>query len=418
MAGASSVTTGGHSDWRVPTIQELYSLIRFDGVTGTDAASSVPYLDTDDLDFSYGDTTAGERFIDAQYWSSTSYVSTTMLGDPTALGVAFADGRIKGHPKQLPDGSTFPAFVRHVRGATTCGENDFEDLGDGTVVDHATGLTWMQADSGVGLDWPAALAWVQQLNATAWLGHDDWRMPDAKELQSLVDYTRSPDTTASAAIDPVFDSTLRPDGEHPRYRTSTTHLDGPPGVRGTFAVSLAFGRALGWVEMPPGSGHRQLLDVHGAGAQRSDPKTGDPAAHPFGHGPQGDVIRIENHVRAVRGGDVLPGRPNVLRNDELESLTHARASLPGLFEAAGESPGCSLDALDADRRRTRGEGAALAAPGSSDDDFQDAAVASGWVDPDPSVASDETRPLVFYELDADLAALRVAMEGPSLRLTR
>ena len=41
-------------------------------------------------------------------------------------------------------------------------------------------------------------------------------------------------------------------------------------------------------------------DVHGAGAQRSDPKSGDPAGFPTGNGPQGDAIRIYNHARLVR----------------------------------------------------------------------------------------------------------------------
>ena len=63
---------------------------------------------------------------------------------------------------------------------------------------------------------------------------------------------------------------------------------------------IAFGMGLGWMEMPPGSGNRQLLDVHGAGCQRSDPKIGDPADFPHGRGPQGDVIRIYNYVRCVR----------------------------------------------------------------------------------------------------------------------
>jgi hypothetical protein len=71
---------------------------------------------------------------------------------------------------------------------------------------------------------------------------------------------------------------------------------------GGAAVYVAFGEALGYMEMPPGSGNYQLLDVHGAGAQRSDPKTGNPADYPHGHGPQGDVIRIFNYVRPVRGG--------------------------------------------------------------------------------------------------------------------
>lgn len=46
----------------------------------------------------------------------------------------------------------------------------------------------------------------------------------------------------------------------------------------------------------------ELMDVHGAGAQRSDPKTGSADRFPYGRGPQGDMIRIENQVRCVRGG--------------------------------------------------------------------------------------------------------------------
>ena len=44
------------------------------------------------------------------------------------------------------------------------------------------------------------------------------------------------------------------------------------------------------------------VDVHGAGAQRSDPKEGNAADYPEGRGPQGDAIRILNYVRCVRGG--------------------------------------------------------------------------------------------------------------------
>ena len=47
------------------------------------------------------------------------------------------------------------------------------------------------------------------------------------------------------------------------------------------------------------------LDEHGAGAQRSDPKIGDPTNWPTGHGPQGDAIRIYNYVRCTRGGEVI-----------------------------------------------------------------------------------------------------------------
>lgn len=58
-----------------------------------------------------------------------------------------------------------------------------------------------------------------------------------------------------------------------------------------------------------GTGAYRLVDVHGAGAQRSDPKAGDPQNFPHGRGPQGDVVRIYNHVRCVRGGASGDARP-------------------------------------------------------------------------------------------------------------
>jgi hypothetical protein len=299
VANASSVTTGGYTDWRVPTIKELYSLMNFEGVTGLDEASSTPYLDTATFDFEYGDASAGERMIDAQYWSATEYLDTTMQGNDTTFGVNFADGRIKGY------GQTMENFVRYVRGNAFYGTNDFVDNYDGTVTDLATGLMWCQDDSGSGMDWEDALAWIEARNAELYLGYDDWRLPDAKELQGLVDYTRAPGVTYSPAIDPLFDVTSLGDGEYHYYWTSTTHLDGPPDMQGSYAVYVAFGRALGWMEMPPGSGHYELLDVQGAGAQRSDPKTGNPNDYPYGHGPQGDVIRIFNYVRCVRDAEAL-----------------------------------------------------------------------------------------------------------------
>ena len=44
------------------------------------------------------------------------------------------------------------------------------------------------------------------------------------------------------------------------------------------------------------------MNAHGAGAVRSDPKTGDPSKWANGLGPQSDAIRIFNYVRCVRGG--------------------------------------------------------------------------------------------------------------------
>ncbi len=328
---------GGFDDWRLPTIKELYSLILFIGTDpnpmAPDSVGQVPFLDTDYFAFAYGDIAAGERIIDSQYASSTMYVATGMQDEQLLFGVNFADGRIKGYGLHMPDGRVKTFVVQCVRGNPDYGKNDFADNGDGTITDRATGLMWSQADSGKGLDWQQGLAWVQQMNAENYLGHNDWRMPDVKELQSIIDYTRSPDTTQSAAIDPLFTCTgitnEAGQADFPFYWTGTTHAGA--GGRADTADYMAFGRAMGYMgPMPagaspggaPGAGGPaggapgvdpsatepagvaveggQWMDVHGAGAQRSDPKVGDPAEFPYGRGPQGDSIRIYNYVRLVR----------------------------------------------------------------------------------------------------------------------
>jgi hypothetical protein len=159
-----------------------------------------------------------------------------------------------------------------------------------------------------------ALAWPAKLNAAKFGGFDDWRLPSVKELQSIVDHSRSPDTSHSPAIDPVFNCTAFTNEaqqvDYPFYWSATTHA-GLMG--GGAAMYVAFGRAAGWMSLramaggppefglqPASSGDYHYVDVHGAGSQRSDPKSGDPKMFPHGRGPQGDVIRIYNFVRLVR----------------------------------------------------------------------------------------------------------------------
>jgi hypothetical protein len=317
LAGAETLTLGGYSDWRLPTIKELYSLILFDGIDPSGLESSpavtlIPFIDTTYFDFAYGDTAAGERIIDAQFASSTKYVATTMNGAETMFGVNFADGRIKGYPAgPMPGQSQGKAFyVLYVRGDMDYGNNDLTDNGDSTITDNATGLMWSRDDSGTDLNWEEALAWVAQKNVENYLGYDDWRLPNVKELQSIVDYSRSPDTTGSAAIDPLFNVTSITNEagqtDYPAYWSSTTHANFRNGMN---AAYVNFGRSMGYM-------NNAWIDVHGAGAQRSDPKTGDPGAWSTGHGPQGDAIRIYNFVRLVRGGDVtldLDGDPTATR---------------------------------------------------------------------------------------------------------
>ena len=303
VAGADTCSIGGFEDWRMPTIKELYSLIDFRGRTGMNAETSIPYIDTAYFDFCYGHEDQGERFIDAQYWSATEYAGLTMGGDATVFGVNFADGRIKGYPRDSgPGGQPMREFVRYVRGYANYGINNFMDNGDGTITDIATGLIWQKSDDGIERNWEEALAYAENLTLA---GYADWRLPNAKALQSIVNYLQAPDATdplqVGPAIDSLFDITnigTDQDPEYGFYWTGTTHLDGPDQ---SYAVYICFGRGLGWMEIPPGSGNYVLQNVHGAGCQRSDPKSGDPDDFPHGHGPQGDVVRIYNLVRCVRG---------------------------------------------------------------------------------------------------------------------
>ena len=297
---AKKMTLGGHKDWRVPNIKELYSLIDFSGYTGFGGggknskapSNAIPFINTDYFDFKYGNTSDGERYIDAQWLTSTKYVSTTMNGDKTLFGVNFADGRIKGYgysnPRRPSRQKKF--YARYVRGKEY-GNNYFVDNGDGTITDKATGLEWMKRDSGLSMTWEEALKYASKLN---YAKHNDWRLPNAKELQYIVDYTRSPDKTKSPAINPMLQATTIKNeagkNDYPYFWTSTTHLDGPnPGKN---AAYIAFGRALGKM-------HGSIIDVHGAGCQRSDPKTGKATSQ----GPQGDMVRVKNFVRCVRKGN-------------------------------------------------------------------------------------------------------------------
>jgi hypothetical protein len=255
-----------------------------------------PFIDTDYFDFAYGDTSANERIIDAQFASSTTYVSTT--DGSLQFGVNFADGRIKGYWTSNPQGQEKTFYIYCVQENETYGVNQFEDNQDGTISDFATGLIWSQEDSLVAMTWEEAFSYVEKLNAANYLGYSDWRLPNIKELQSIVDYSRSPDTTNSAAIAPLFNSTstINEEGQQDwgYYWSSTTHINTSQNA-GSNAAYISFGRALGYMRT-------QWMDVHGAGAQRSDPKIGSASQYPTGHGPQGDAIHIENFVRVVRGG--------------------------------------------------------------------------------------------------------------------
>ncbi|MCK0192871.1 DUF1566 domain-containing protein [Arenibacter sp. F20364] len=310
---------GGYDDWRMPTLKELFSI--------SDFSSGWPYLDSSYFSLVNNDYVEKSE----QYWADNKYVGHTEEGRYTAaFGVNHATGHIKAYPGEAaeggmrngpplggnngsegqdseenrppppgqgkdnadgnrPMGNPMLKHVRAVRG-NIYGINNFKDNGDGTITDTSTGLMWSKKDSQEGLDWKNALVYSEN---TVLAGHSDWRLPNVKELQGIVDYHYAPsakDTTlVGAAIDPLFSCSEiineNDDKDYPYYWTSTSarFQKGKPYY---YAWYVAFGRAVN----PKG------LDFHGAGAVRFDTK--------HENGPAGEGgERIYNYVRLVRNVD-------------------------------------------------------------------------------------------------------------------
>ncbi len=76
----------------------------------------------------------------------------------------------------------------------------YNSNGDGTVADTHTGLIWQQAGDGVERTFLDALAYCESLSLA---DQSDWRLPNARELESLV-----ASNGHMPAIDPLFGCNL------------------------------------------------------------------------------------------------------------------------------------------------------------------------------------------------------------------
>jgi len=271
----STMELAGHDDWRVPSLKKLFSI--------SDFSQGWPYINTD-----YFDLAGTSVSKDEQYWAEYYVGTTAQGGSAAAFGVNHGTGHIKAYPANAsgPMGN----YVRAVRG-NTYGVNGFVDNGDGTITDNATGLMWQQADSGTGMDWENALAYAE---TSTLAGHNDWRLPNIRELQSIVDYTHSPSAGDEANLGPAIDtdffqitelpsSTTNYSTDYGYFWSSTSAYFGTQSPEYYYAWYVAFGTA---VDVDGN-------DMHGAGAVRFDTKVED---GPLGEGGE----RYYNYVRCVR----------------------------------------------------------------------------------------------------------------------
>lgn len=186
LAWCDALDWAGHDDWRLPDRHELLSIADH-GRVGP-AADVAVFPGTSDYFWSSSSYVAGSRMVWAGYFNSGNVVCSP--------------AEARQFVRCVRDGAPPPAggagWRRFSRAEPASGQP--------VVTDVVTGLVWQgcavglhgpdcSAGDAAMLDWDAAGAACESL---AWGGFDDWRLPDTKELDSILDTRRR-----SPSIDPA-----------------------------------------------------------------------------------------------------------------------------------------------------------------------------------------------------------------------
>ncbi len=230
VATLNDTRFAGRDDWRLPNVRELQSIANYQDLL---PAVSPTF---DDHCSSGCNVTACSCTFDGDYWSSTS----EEVSPSHAWFVDFQDGLVAtgsktgtGPVRAVRGGST--SCPLPATGQTTCWDSSgtvipcagtgqdgelqegaplaYVDNGDGTVTDVNTGLMWEKlSNDGTVHDQDNTYTWanafaghVATLNDARFAGHDDWRLPNVRELQSILDYD-----TIQPAVTPAFDDHCSP----------------------------------------------------------------------------------------------------------------------------------------------------------------------------------------------------------------
>ena len=187
MDYCENLTLAGYSGWRLPAKKELQSIANY-GSFGP-----APAVNTATAYF------PSPRLPDDCYWSATTRAFLAL----SARKVCFRNSQVKMSIKSDHN------YVRAVRGRPLefC---HFKDNKDGTVTDITTGLMWHQTETSA-MTWEKALAFCENLDLA---GYHDWRLPNIRELLSLVD-----DSRRQPSIDTAYFPGCRPS----IYWSSTTY---------------------------------------------------------------------------------------------------------------------------------------------------------------------------------------------------
>ncbi|MEN9510954.1 MAG: hypothetical protein RLZZ370_773 [Bacteroidota bacterium] len=160
-----TLTLGGYSDWRLPSLSEAYSILNHQKTN--------PALEVTVFPKSA-----------AEYW----WTANRQSNDSTRIWVTNAGGGAGNHPKTetISAGGSKRFQVRAVRSVFTPQviANRIQDNADGTATDLLTGLTWLKQLYRDSITWEQALGYADTSTAA---GYNDWRLPNIKELQSMSD---------------------------------------------------------------------------------------------------------------------------------------------------------------------------------------------------------------------------------------
>jgi len=186
----------GYHDWRLPNVNELESLIN-----------------SGEADTAWLNSQGFSNVQSNYYWSST----TDAVNTDNAWVVSVWNGDVYGYSKSYgyyvwpvrsgQSGTFVPSDIWKTGQTTSYATGDdgalekgvawppqrFTDHGDGTVTDNLTGLMWAKNANlaGGAKTWQEALDYVKSINSGAGLGgYHDWRLPNRKELFSLIDHSK------------------------------------------------------------------------------------------------------------------------------------------------------------------------------------------------------------------------------------
>ena len=103
-------------------------------------------------------------------------------------------------------------FLMVLFGLTFSANAALVDNGDGTITDTDTLLMWQQEDDNIARMYELAITYCENLVFPP-SRYGDWRLPNRRELRSIID---------NSQWDPAIDSTAFPNTDSSHYWSSTT----------------------------------------------------------------------------------------------------------------------------------------------------------------------------------------------------